>query len=139
MNAAAVKIDPADLSTNHIVEEYCSAIIADIGDTKFAEKRLAKIAGCGGRTARNWLDKLNAPDDIYKIRLIRSGHFPTVAAVYLKLAGIQPGIDPRLAHALNAAFAVYQQSTTPALPQGGHMTDPSRITEPDGWDGENDA
>lgn len=135
MPSAAYKIEDADLSTQKIVDEYCSGLIADVGDTKFAEKRIANVCGCGLRTARNWLDRINAPDDFYKAKLIRSGHFPQFAAAHLRIAGIEAPTDPRLAQAINVLFQVHQQVSNPGLPSGTNAIDPTLIDESEGWGG----
>lgn len=136
--SAVRKIEDVDLSTHTIVNEYCGALIADVGSTRFAEKTIANICGCGLRTARNWLERINAPDDIYKAKLIRSKHFPQFAAAHLRIAGIEPAVDPRLAHAVSYLHATFQSLAHAGAPQGSHMADPAMamcLDEPDGFSG----
>lgn len=131
-SAAAIRTE--ELSTDLIANVCGDALRADVGDERHAEKKIANACGCGLRTARNWLDRQNGPDDLYAFRLIRSKHFPHFTAAWLRLAGVDTGVDPRLAHAMNAAFEAFSQFGG----RGGAHSDKSmvnRLDEPEGWRG----
>jgi len=84
-----------------------NALRAAFGDSNSAIKRVAAVANCGARAAKNWLDGENPPSLLYALRLM--AHVPEFQAEVRRLAAMESDLDPNFERAMSEAIAMFQQ------------------------------
>lgn len=87
---------------------FSNSLREAFGETNAAVKRIAAVANCNERAARNWLEGRNPPTLLYAMRLM--AHVPQLQGEMRRLAAMESSLDPNFERAMSQAIQLFQQA-----------------------------